>query len=95
MSFGLCAAANPSFDRLLQVQRVTKFLYCNVTRELIVFKLSHVRNYAIGFAETYTVYVKLECGPMPNVMAALLNIGDALCSTPQSLADVQYWSAVH
>ena len=27
--------------------------------------------------------VKLECGPMPNVMAALPNIGGALCSTPQ------------
>jgi len=31
---------------------------------------------------------------MPNVMAALPNIGVALCSTPQSLADVQYWNAV-
>ena len=31
---------------------------------------------------------------MPNVMAALPNIGGALCSTPQSLADVQYWNAV-
>ena len=30
---------------------------------------------------------ELECGPMPNVMAALPNIGGALCSTPQSLAD--------
>ena len=29
-------------------------------------------------------------GPMPNVMAALPNIGDALCSTPQSLADAHY-----
>jgi len=38
--------------------------------------------------------VKLECGPMPNVMAVLPNIGGALCSTPQSLADAQYWSAV-
>ena len=28
-----------------------------------------------------------KCGPMPNVMAALPNIGGALCSTPQSLAD--------
>jgi len=27
-----------------------------------------------------------KCGPMPNVMAALPNIGGALCSTPQSLA---------
>ena len=32
----------------------------------------------------------LECGPMPNVMVALPNIGDALCSTPQSLADAHY-----
>jgi len=32
---------------------------------------------------------------MPNVMAALPNIGGALCSTPQSLADAHYWSAVH
>jgi len=34
--------------------------------------------------------LKLECGPMLNVMAALLNIGGALCSTPQSLADAHY-----
>jgi len=27
-------------------------------------------------------------------MAALPNIGGAFCSTPQSLADAQYWSAV-
>jgi len=37
---------------------------------------------------------ELECGPMPNVMAALPNTGGALCSTPQILADAQYWSAV-
>jgi len=33
---------------------------------------------------------ELECGPMPNVMVALPNIGGALCSTPQTLADVHY-----
>jgi len=33
---------------------------------------------------------QLECGPMPNVMAALPNIGGALCSTPQSFADTHY-----
>jgi len=33
---------------------------------------------------------ELECGPMPNVMVALPNIGGALCSTPQSLADAHY-----
>jgi len=32
----------------------------------------------------------LECGPMPNLMVALPNIGSALCSTPQSLADAHY-----
>jgi len=37
---------------------------------------------------------KLECGPMPNVMVALPNIGGALCSTPQSLADAHYLTAV-
>jgi len=30
-----------------------------------------------------------------DVMAALPNISGALCSTPQSLADAHYWSAVH
>jgi len=33
---------------------------------------------------------ELECGPVPNVMVALPNIGGALCSTPQSLADAHY-----
>jgi len=32
----------------------------------------------------------LECGPMPNLMAALPNIGGARCSTPQSLANAHY-----
>ena len=29
----------------------------------------------------------MECGPIPNVMAALPNVGGASCSTPQSFAD--------
>jgi len=37
---------------------------------------------------------ELECGPMPNMMAARTNIVGALCSMPQSLANAQYWSAV-
>jgi len=37
---------------------------------------------------------KLKCGPMPNVMAALKNIGGTLCSMPQSLADAHYQNAV-
>jgi len=37
--------------------------------------------------QTYLKQEQLECGPMPNVMVALPNIGGALCSTPQSFAD--------
>jgi len=37
---------------------------------------------------------EIECGPMPNVIVALLNIGGALCSTPQSFARGHYSSAV-
>ena len=35
--------------------------------------------------------MKLECGPMPNLMVALPNIGGAHCSKPQSLADSHYY----
>ena len=38
--------------------------------------------------------LELECGPMPNVMVSLPKIGGALCSTPQSLADAHYLTAV-
>jgi len=38
--------------------------------------------------------VKLECGPMPKVMAALPNIEGTLSTTPQSLADAHYHSAM-
>ena len=37
---------------------------------------------------------ELECGQMPNVMAALQNIGGILCSTLQSLTDAHYFTAV-
>jgi len=36
----------------------------------------------VSFCNT-KIEKKLECGPMPNVMAALPNIGGALCSTRQ------------
>jgi len=32
---------------------------------------------------------QLECGPMPNAMSALPNIGGALCSTPQTRWNLQ------
>jgi len=40
------------------------------------------------------IKTELECEQMPNMMADLPNIGGALCSTPQSLADAHYYSAV-
>ena len=49
--------------------------------------------YEAGEAYTHSTS-ELECGPMPNVKSALPNIGGALCSMPQSLADAHYWSAV-
>ena len=46
-----------------------------------------------GYGEVSSLFSrhirKLECGPMPNGMAALPNVGGALFSTPQSLADAQ------
>jgi len=42
-----------------------------------------------GLTDHHKILV-LQCGPMPNVMAALPNIGGALCSTPQSLAHAHY-----
>ena len=51
-------------------------------------------NLHINLYFSFVHIFKLECGPMPNVMVALPNIGGALCSTPQNLADAQYWNAV-
>jgi len=44
-----------------------------------------------GQAATVRHLLELECGPMPNVMAALPNTGGALCSTLQSMADAHYY----
>jgi len=56
--------------------------------------LLHSQLCCVGMAEcikvVFVMYDKLECRPMPNVMAALPNIGGALCSMPQSLADAHY-----
>ena len=49
----------------------------------------------LGFVVlTYRKHFQLEMWPMFNVMVALPNIGGALCSTPQSLADAHYFTAV-
>jgi len=56
-------------------------------------KVSYYVNFIIVLLQ-YSIQILLECGPMPNVMATLPNIGGALCSTLQSLADAHYQSAV-
>jgi len=39
----------------------------------------------IKMGSLWTQLLTTECGPMPNLMVALQNIGGALCSVPQSL----------
>ena len=53
---------------------------------------SNVRRLRLG--EERRKKNKVECGPMPNVMAALPNLGGTLGSTPQSLAHAHYQSTV-
>ena len=50
----------------------------------------NIAHYWVGTLPSMEDDDELECGPMPNVMVTLPNIGGALCSTPQSLADAHY-----
>jgi len=59
-----------------------------IIKRFYVFISRHVFTLLTFLFFCTVFYVKLKCGPIPNVMAAQLpNIGGALCSTPQSLAD--------
>ena len=56
-----------------------------------VIPLNDLCRHIVTSSSTRRVYsltfiLILECGPMPNVMAALPNIGGTFCSTPQSFA---------
>jgi len=50
----------------------------------------HIQQQLITVPTDGQIIYQLECGPMPNLMVALPNIGGALCSMPQSLADAHY-----
>jgi len=50
---------------------------------LLCYKLACLRVRRMAYTVKLLKQIQLECGPMPNMMAALLNIGGALCSTPQ------------
>jgi len=77
-------------------------LLSNYFGHLVIFAvvfLVHLKSSHLAFivslpwypVVTHAFYMtQLECGPMPNVIFALSNIGGALCSTPQSLADAHY-----
>ena len=59
------------------------------------FELSHSMCESMADIQSATAEIRrgkkeLECGPLPNVMAVLSNIGGALFSTPQSLDEAHY-----
>jgi len=54
-----------------------------------VFAASRMQRISDLHSKFATIKKELECGPMPNAMAALPNIGGNLSSTPQTLADAQ------
>ena len=62
--------------------------------QVLLLSLNHQRQ----SIKTETENSQIECRPLEvlltYVMAAMPNIGGALCSTPQSLADAHYQSAV-
>jgi len=59
-------------------------------RRLIVY---HTSTHCVASVRIYNACLK--CAARGSLeMAALPNIGSALCLTPQSLADAHYWNAV-
>jgi len=76
---------------LVTVQRYHLFVWTVFSPKLLYEAVSSlVTSVFVTLVLVSLTLNKLQCGPMPNVMAALPNIGGALCSTPQSLADAHY-----
>jgi len=72
-------AANLSFGHLHQSQ----LSECAQMHRSLATICQHKIRWLVLFV--VKIHGKLECGPMPNVMVALPNIGGALCSMLQSL----------
>jgi len=70
-----------------QLRRYSSTKWCDDTQMVIFF-----RNFCVLFFQraACSTFQRLECGPMPIVMAALPNTGGALRSMQQSLADAHY-----
>jgi len=77
---------------LNDVLRVTdvRVVQCGTATIKVTLSGDYTLTIVIHLFNVRTINYKLECGPMPNVMAALPNIGRALYSTPQSLADIHH-----
>jgi len=80
---------------ILECSQLLRDLYPHLFLGLVDARSADQRQLQTSFAlagVTGIIYYdsKLDCWPMPNVMAALPNIGGALCSTPQSLAEAHY-----
>ena len=81
---GLCTITGPPLTA--EHLKKTSILYgrTGIDYYILIIFIHHIGRH------TRKNRLKLECGPMPNVMAALSNVGGALCSTPQSLADAHH-----
>jgi len=68
-------------------------MYNNVNGLLVILLLIYEVERKKYELRSTALITRMWAPPMSNVMAALPNIGGALCSTPQSLADAHYYSA--
>jgi len=85
MRCNAAAAARTLHTKTINTDGRAAFGRRQVIRTTVIARIDRQIRFDITF-----LYTKLECGPMPNVMAALPNTDGALCSTPQSLADAHY-----
>jgi len=83
------AVPTPRFH--ISVLTASSHIFYNISRD---YKHLIQNSYTTDSTFLHKSRLQLECGPMPNVMVALPNIGGALCSMPQSLADAHCWSTV-
>ena len=72
----------------MKIYMVSLLHRATINQLLLVVKATALKQQISNFY--LQILSTLECGPMPNLMVALPNIGGALCSTPQSLADAHY-----
>ena len=77
---------------LVSLHSLSTLASCLLRPLFVYLRLGSLRRLSGPVVRTLTrgSMLKLECGPMSNLMVALPNIGGALCSTPQILANAHY-----